>query len=76
MPYGYYQLVRYITAFSFGWFAYQANTSNDKNFIFYVAIAILFQPFIKVPLGRVIWSIVDVVVAGYLIYSLKEEKKT
>ncbi len=70
MPYGYYQLVRYI---SFAVFVYLAYTAYNKNkdftavFWIYLFLAILFQPFIKIALGRTIWNIVDVVVAIWLI---------
>ena len=38
--------------------------------IIYLALAFLFQPFIKVALGRTIWNIVDVVVSIGLIISI------
>lgn len=38
-------------------------------------LAILFQPFAKIALGRVLWNIVDVIVAGYLIYLVVRNKK-
>jgi hypothetical protein len=38
--------------------------------IVYVGLAILFQPLIKIALGRLIWNIVDVIVAAGLLYSL------
>lgn len=75
MPYGYYQLVRYITAFSFIWFALKANESkeNDKVILF-IAVAILFQPLIKIPLGRTIWNVIDVILAGYLVYDIRNSR--
>jgi hypothetical protein len=38
--------------------------------ILFIVLALLFQPLLPIALGRVIWNIVDVVVAGYLIYLL------
>ena len=38
--------------------------------IIYVALALLFQPFIKVALGRTIWNVVDILVALGLIGTL------
>ena len=35
-----------------------------------VALALLFQPFIKIALGRSIWNIVDIVVAVGLLLSV------
>jgi hypothetical protein len=55
----------------FGYLAYSANEQKFKNEAFiYLALAILFQPFIKIALGRTIWNIVDVLVASGLLLSL------
>lgn len=68
MPYGYYSFVRFAAAAAFCLFAYMANQSGNKDrMIVFIILAVLFQPFLKVPLGRVIWNVVDVVVAGYLL---------
>ena len=68
MPYGYYSFVRFAAAAAFCLFAYIANQSGNKDrMIAFIILAVLFQPFLKVPLGRVIWNVVDVVVAGYLL---------
>jgi hypothetical protein len=37
---------------------------------FYIALALLFQPFVKIALGRTIWNIVDVIVGIGLLVSL------
>lgn len=71
MPYGFYTLVRFVAVIGFCYFAYQAYKSgNDARMILFIALAILFQPFFKIPLGRVIWNIVDVCVALYLLFLL------
>lgn len=36
--------------------------------VLFIALAILFQPFAKIALGRMIWNIVDVAVTIYLLY--------
>jgi hypothetical protein len=80
MPYGYYQFVRFLALMGFSYLAYSASTQNksDEALIF-VALAILFQPLLKISLGRTLWNIVDVVVAIGLIISslkiLKQKKK-
>ena len=68
MPYGYYQLVRFIAAVVFivlAWHHY--NTKEVYLSVVFGALALLFQPFIKIALGRTMWNIVDVIVAGMLI---------
>lgn len=79
MPYGFFQLVRFLSLIGFGFLAYQANQQGKQTeMVIYVALAILFQPLLKIPLGRTIWNIVDVIVAiGLLlsIFSLKNNEK-
>ena len=38
--------------------------------ILFIALALLFQPFFKIALGRTIWNIVDVLVAVFLLGSI------
>jgi len=76
MPYGYYQFVRFAAMVGFGVLAYQSSESENKTFmIVYGALALLFQPFFKIALGRELWSVVDVIVAVGLIVSLFVEKE-
>lgn len=75
-PYGYYQFVRYIAMISFCYLAFNTNSKNKESEMFvYIALAILFQPFIKIVLGRVIWNIVDVIVGIGLLLSLYKTEK-
>lgn len=68
MPYGYYQLVRFIAMIVFGVIAYYYFKEDCTPLgILFGALALLFQPFFKVALGRTIWNVVDVVVAVLLI---------
>jgi hypothetical protein len=77
MPYCFYQFVRFIAMVAFAYIAYSANEQHHKNEMFlYIALAILFQPFIKIALGRTIWNIVDVITGiGLLISALNDDKK-
>lgn len=76
MPYGYYQLVRFVAMAGFAYLAFMANESGRQNELFiYIALAILFQPIIKIALGREIWNVVDVVVAIGLVVSIFQSKK-
>lgn len=71
MPYGYYQAVRFIGMLGFALLAYYSYQQKHKTeVIIYVALALLFQPFIKVALGRTGWNIVDVIVSIYLLLSI------
>ena len=71
MPYGYYQLVRFVGLIGFGILAYLAHQEDKQTeMIIYGALALLFQPFFKIALGRELWNIVDVVVAIGLIVSM------
>lgn len=79
MPYGFYQFVRFAAMIGFGILAFQSAESENKSFlIIYGALALLFQPFFKIALGRELWNIVDVIVAVGLIITLfldKQQKK-
>lgn len=71
MPYGYYQFVRTVAMIAFAWLAYLASMKRDKTeMIIYIGLALLFQPIIKISMGRSIWNLVDVLVAGWLLYSV------
>ena len=71
MPYGYFQLVRFIALVAFSILAYQANQRGHQTEMFvYIGLAILFQPLVKISLGRQLWNIVDVIVGIYLIISI------
>lgn len=71
MPYGFYQFVRFVAMIGFGILAFQSTESENKShMIIYGALALLFQPFFKIALGRELWNIVDVVVGVGLIISL------
>lgn len=77
MPYGYYELVRFLALVGFGILAYQSyQTSSKTSMVVYGALALLFQPFFKVYLGREIWNVVDVIVGVGLIISLFGDKKS
>lgn len=61
-PYGYYQLLRFIGFFAFGIAAYISFSAGQKMIPFILGfMAIAFNPFIKIHLGRELWMIVDVV---------------
>ena len=68
MPYGYYTLVRFAAMVVFGCMAF--NFYKEERILLCVlagSLALLFQPFFKLVLGRTIWNVVDVVVAILLV---------
>ncbi|PQJ69648.1 DUF6804 family protein [Polaribacter butkevichii] len=71
MPYGFYQFVRFVALIGFAILAYKANEENkNTEMTIYGGLAVLFQPFFKIALGREMWNIVDVIVGIGLITSL------
>lgn len=78
MPYGYFMLVRFVSTILFCLMAYEYHEIGRKELSFvFVALALLFQPFLKISLGRGIWNFVDVIVAIYLLilFFKKPEKE-
>ena len=75
MPYGYFQLVRFVTMAVFSYFAY-VHFKNEEGELgcLFAAFALLFQPFFKIALGRALWNVVDVIVAIGLIYLVYKGK--
>jgi hypothetical protein len=68
MPYGYYQFVRVAATLVFVLFAIQSyNLKSNAMIIIYVILAILFQPFEKIALGREVWNILAVIEGGGLL---------
>lgn len=81
MPYGYYMLVRYFAAVIFTVIAYQFyNGGYNATAIFFVVLTILFQPILKIALGKRIWNVIDAIVAIILVimvlYGKIENKKS
>ncbi|MBR6444869.1 MAG: hypothetical protein IKT22_04200 [Prevotella sp.] len=75
MPYGYYQMVRFVSmvVFAVMAFRYYEEKKNELAITF-GALALLFQPFFKVALGRTVWNVVDVAVAVLLIVLWRKER--
>lgn len=77
MPYGYYQLVRFVSMVVFGVMAVRSwNEERQAWAITFGSLAVLFQPVVKIALGRMMWNIVDVVVAIILVvYTVLDIRK-
>ncbi|MDC1284259.1 hypothetical protein N8Z19_02485 [Saprospiraceae bacterium] len=77
MPYGFYEVVRFVALVGFGILAFQANEKGKQTeMIIYGSLALLFQPIFKISLGREIWNIIDVVVGvGLVLIVVKDYMK-
>ena len=76
LPYGAYILIRFLAIIAFCYFAYSEHQAdNEGRMILFLVLALLIQPFFRLPLGREIWMIVDVVIAAYLLYLALKKKK-
>lgn len=68
LPYGFFTIVRVVTTIISLYLAYTYFTQNKKELaLTFTIVAVLFQPFIKLALGREVWLVVDVLVAVFLI---------
>jgi uncharacterized integral membrane protein len=68
LPYGFFTIVRVVTTIISCYLAYTYFTQDKKELaITFTIVAVLFQPFIKLALGREMWQVVDVVVAILLL---------
>ena len=68
MPYGYYQFVRFVGMSAFAYLSYDYFKAEKEGLGFtFAALGVLFQPFFKIALGRVMWNVVDVLIAIGLI---------
>jgi hypothetical protein len=75
VPYGYFQFVRFAAFVGFGILAIAAsNEGNQTEMIIFGALALLFQPFFKIALGREVWNVVDVIVGTGLLISIFTSK--
>ncbi len=71
MPYGYFQLVRWTALVVFAGLAWEAYGKDKQLQVgMWLGLAILFQPLLKVALGRTLWNVVDVAVAVLLVASV------
>ncbi len=70
MPYGYYQFVRLAALAVFSFIAYNSyKQGRQTEAIIGASLALLFQPFVKIVLTRLVWNIADVAAAALLIIS-------
>lgn len=71
MPYGYFQLVRFIGMTGFIILAYLDKEKEDKTIvIIWICSAVLINPIFKIALGRTLWNISDVIWSIILLTTL------
>ena len=71
LPYVFFQLVRLAALIGFAILAFKAKQQNSESgFIIYLGLALLFQPFLKIALGRQVWNIIDIIVGFSLLISI------
>lgn len=76
MPYGFYNLVRFISMIGFAILAISSYKSSQNVLaITFASLALMFQPFLKLALGRDIWNVIDVAVAVFLITIIVKNKE-
>mgnify|MGYP005882768919 FL=1 len=76
LPYCYYELVRLGGMVCFGVLAFNSYQQKQEGWmVAYVALAVLFQPFFKIALGRGMWNVVDVAVAGLLMWTVWKKRR-
>ena len=76
MPYGFYSLIRFVAMVAFAIYAYvYYEKKNNELAIAFLSLAILFQPLLPIYLGRMLWNIVDVIVAIFLVVLYFKERK-
>ena len=75
MPYGFYNLVRFISMIGFAILAgYAYQEGRNKLAVVYGSLLLMFQPFIKLALDGEIWNTVDIAVALFLIITMVKDK--
>lgn len=75
LPYGYYQLVRFIGMVGFAILAWQQYKKDQVWFVIWLSAAVLINPIFKITLGREVWKIVDVMLAVTLLISIFIDRK-
>ena len=75
MPYGYYQLLRLIVCGVSIWAAVSTSKTNQTLTIFYILIALLYNPIFIVHFDRSTWGIINVLTVLFFGYAGKISRK-
>jgi hypothetical protein len=77
VSFGYYQIMKYVLMSTFVWLIISETDSIKKGwrFLFFV-LAILFNPFFELKIGKELWKVVDVITIIILFVNIIETLKT
>lgn len=74
--YGYYVLLRVVICFGCGYLAMRAYSLQKIGWAWFLGtIAIIYNPFVKIALGKSLWALVNVVTIVALIMRIRENRK-
>lgn len=75
LPYGFYTLIRFATAIVAVCWAYTFYKRRQTALaIFAAAVALLFQPFVKIVMDRSTWNVVDLILAVLILIAVFKRK--
>lgn len=67
LPKDFYELTKFILIALFGILAYNSHVeANIKGTGLYIALIILFQPFIPIPFGATVWMVIHGAIVAFL----------
>ncbi len=70
-PYGFFTLLRFVVFASSAYVAWMAYEAQKEKWVWIFGfLAVLFNPFIVIHLNREIWSVIDLIVAVFMIISV------
>lgn len=71
LPYGFYTVIRLAVAVVAACWAYVFYSRRKTALaIVSASVALLFQPFLKIALDRLTWNIIDVILAGLIVFTV------
>ena len=75
LPYGFFMLVRVAMTIIGGYLAYKYYEKDNTTLVLiFCGIALLFQPFFRIALGRELWLVIDVAISILLLVLAAKNK--
>ena len=75
-PYGYYVLLRLVVCLASIAIAWRLRGGNHPILWAFIGLAILYNPVVKVPLGRPLWSVANVISVAPFAYLVLRGRRT